>query len=184
MLRSGFSQHPQALQKGQYRLDPAHSSVLFKVSHFGLSQYVGRFNNIQAQLNYDPDNRQTTELQAQVATASIDVNNADFARELAGPAWLHSDAFPQAVLSVSGVERVDGNTSWHGGTLSLRGKQVPVTLRVQFNGGANNRLTGYYTIGFAATMTLQRNDFGITKFAGLVGNAVELEIHAEFQQID
>ena len=48
----------------------------------------------------------------------------------------------------------------------------PVTLDVTFNGGANNLLTGRYTLGFDATGTIKRSEFGITNLVPAVGDEV------------
>ena len=45
-----------SLKAGQYKLDKAHATLLFKVQHLGLSTYVGRFNNFDASLDFDPEN--------------------------------------------------------------------------------------------------------------------------------
>ena len=51
-----------------------------------------------------------------------------------------------------------------------------------FNGGANNLLTGRYTLGFDATGAIKRSEFGITNLVPAVGDEVVLEIHAEFSR--
>jgi polyisoprenoid-binding protein YceI len=66
------------------------------------------------------------------------------------------------------------------GELTLRGVTRPITLDVIFNGGADNLLTGRYTLGFAATGTIRRSEFGITNLVPAIGDEVTLEIHAEF----
>ena len=93
LVRPGYTTAPEQLQAGQYELDTKHATVLFKVSHFGFSQYVGRFNTLQASLNYDPEQPQATRLRALVDTASIDVNNPEFASELAGPGSLTTQVY-------------------------------------------------------------------------------------------
>jgi polyisoprenoid-binding protein YceI len=49
-----------------------------------------------------------------------------------------------------------------------------------FNGGADNLLTGKYTLGFTATGSFKRSDYGMDSFAGIIGDEVNLEIFAEF----
>ena len=39
---------------GSYVSDPTHTNVLWTVSHFGVSNYIGRFDGIQATLEIDP----------------------------------------------------------------------------------------------------------------------------------
>jgi len=53
-------------------------------------------------------------------------------------------------------------------------------LLTTFNGGADNFITGKYTIGFSATTQLKRSDFGMDAFAAFAGDTVDIEMHGEF----
>ena len=68
------------------------------------------------------------------------------------------------------------------GDFTLRGVTLPLELDGRFNGGADNILTGRYTLGFAASGSLSRSAYGIDAFGALVGDEVGIEIHAEFQR--
>ena len=59
-----------------------------------------------------------------------------------------------------------------------------MSLNATFKGGADNLLTGKYTLGFSANGSFLRSDFGIDAFAALVADEVFIEIHAEFQRIN
>jgi polyisoprenoid-binding protein YceI len=55
---------------------------------------------------------------------------------------------------------------------------------VTLNGAGDSLITGRYSLGFAASGTLNRSDFGLGAYAPAVGDEVVLEIHAEFQRVD
>src|SRR5687767_14174780 len=59
------------LPAGRYELDPAHASLVFKVRHMGLANYVARFTRIKAELNLDPDNLAASSLIATVDMSSV-----------------------------------------------------------------------------------------------------------------
>jgi polyisoprenoid-binding protein YceI len=59
---------------------------------------------------------------------------------------------------------------------------APVDLTVTFNGGGNNMLTGFYTLGFSATSKFNRSTFGVDYLIPAVGDEVTIEVFAEFQQ--
>src|SRR5690349_2855319 len=84
------------MQSGQYTLDKDHASLVFKVNHLGFSTYVGRFNALEASLDFDPENIPSAKLQVIVDMKSIDVNNPKFAEELRGSDWLDTEKYPQA----------------------------------------------------------------------------------------
>jgi len=172
----------EELRSGQYRLDQSHASLIFKVSHMGLSTYVGRFNSIDASLDFSADNVTDTRLQAQVDMRSLDVNNAGLEQDLQGASWFNSERFPQAHFSTLEVRPLTDNEFEFVGELDWRGVRKPITLLVTFHGGAMNMLTGKYTIGFSAQGVLSRSEFGMDAYLPLVGDKVQLEVYAEFQR--
>ncbi|SMF39204.1 Polyisoprenoid-binding protein YceI [Alteromonadaceae bacterium Bs31] len=171
-----------ALKGGAYELDPEHSSVLFKVNHMGFSKFVGRFEQVQASLDFNPENIQQAKLHVIVDTGSIYVNNEAFELSLRGDSWLNVESFPQAEFYAEGVNKVDGSNLVFVGELTFLGVSKTIEVHATFNGGANNLLTQRYTIGFEASALFNRSDFGLNKYVPAVGDEIELEIHAEFQR--
>ncbi len=168
------------LQQGSYSIDPDHTSVLFKISHLGYSKFVGRFNSMQASLDFDPNDPESAHLEAIIDISSIDVNDADFEKTLQSRTWFSAESYPQAYFVSNKIEVIEENRVLVHGALSLRGVSRPVTLNAIYNGGGNNILTRRYTIGFEIHGTFKRSDFGINAYLPAIGNDVELEIHAEF----
>ncbi len=170
------------LKPGDYRLDKNHARLLFKISHLGLSDFVGRFNEFEASLTFDPDYPEKSALHALVNMASLDVNSAEFEEQLNGSGWLATKSYPQAEFNSTSVSVIDENTFEFVGQLQWRNLSKPVTFEVTFHGGANNRLTGYYTIGFTAKGSFKRSEFGLSSYQSLVGDDIRLEVYAEFLQ--
>ncbi len=173
---------PARLEGGTYRLDPSHFAVLWKVSHLGFSHFVGRFDRADATLDFDPAAPAAASLTVTVETASLDTRLPDLDSTLRGSGWFDVATYPQAVFRSTAIAITGPATGSVTGDLTLLGVTRPVTLDVTFNGGATNLLTGHYTLGFAATGTLLRSEFGLTNLVPAVGDEVELEIQAEFQK--
>jgi polyisoprenoid-binding protein YceI len=173
---------PAKLPAGAYRLDPEHASLLVKLDHFGFSQLVGRFDRLEASLDFDPERPAAAHLTVLIDPASIDFNLPKFEQDLRGPDWFDVARFPQARFESRTIAITGDKTGRVTGDLTLHGVTAPVTLEVTFNGGADSLLTGRYTLGFAASGTLSRSSFGLGAYAPAVGDQVTLEIHAEFQR--
>lgn len=169
-----------ALKPGDYQLDPEHTAVLFKVDHMGYSKFVGRFNQVQASLYWDAESIERSRLEAVVDMASVDVNNEKFERALKGKFWFDTKNYPQAIFKTRSAERLTDDTLRFQGDLMFMGVTKIVDVDVVFNGAATNWVTGKYTLGFSASSTILRSDFGLDRFVPAVGDEVELEIHAEF----
>ncbi|UJF21574.1 YceI family protein [Shewanella sp. OMA3-2] len=188
------------LPAGEYTLDPNHAALVFKIQHLGLSTYVGRFNQFDAKLSFAPNNMQAAQLEATVQIDSLDINNQKLEKTLQNSNWFDSKQFPQAyfksqkVTAVSSIKtsltkagaEVDPNEALNSnqfefyGLLTLHGITQPVTFNATFHGGADNWMTGKYTLGFSAIGTIKRSDFGISSYIPIVGDEIQLEIYAEF----
>lgn len=174
---------PSELPAGAYRLDPEHASLLFKLDHLGFSQLVGRFDRFDASLDFDPKQPEAARLTVVIDVASIDLNLPQFEQDLRGPDWFDGAQFPQARFVSRRIEIVGATSGRVSGDLTLHGVSAPVTLEVTFNGAGDSLITGRYTLGFAATGTLNRSDFGLGAYAPAISDEVTLEIQAEFQRV-
>lgn len=170
------------LKPGSYQLDAKHTNVLFKINHLGFTDYVGRFNRVDAQLEFDPEHLAEAKLSAVIDIASIDVNNPDLEETLRGSSWFDSAQYPQAVFTTTGVKPIDNNSADFIGTLSLHGVTRTFVLHVRFNGGGTDLLTGDYTLGFSASGSLLRSDYGISYLVPAIADQVNIEVFAEFQK--
>lgn len=182
LIRPNYSQELLELRPGAYTLDPEHAYVNFRVGHLGLSTIVGRFNVVAGSLDFDPENITNLSLQGIIESASVDVNNAELEETLQEDAWFDSEAYPQITFSSTSVERIGDNTVNIIGDLTLRGVTREIAVETRFNGGADNFLTGKYTLGFSANTTIKRSDYGMDSFAALVADDIDIEMHGEFQR--
>jgi polyisoprenoid-binding protein YceI len=181
-LQPSLKQDFVEIKAGEYVLDKDHASLLFKINHMGFSSYVGRFNDFEVSLDFDPNNIENSRIEAIIDMRSIDVNNSDFAETLAGPGWLDTDNFPQAVFRSVSLKKVDEKQLIVQGDLTFLGVTKTLNIEVTLNGAANNPLTRKFTLGFAANLSFKRSDFGLKKFIPIVGDEVAIEIHSEFQR--
>lgn len=168
------------LQPGDFRLDTAHAALLFRINHLGFADYAGRFDRFEASLSGDPADPGSAQVEAIIDITSLNVANRDFEAQLTGPDWFDAARHPQAIFRSRRVRLTGPATADVEGELTLRGRTRPVTLSVRFNGSAHDRLRGADVAGFSATAEINRSDFGIDRFSGLITETVRLEIEAEF----
>lgn len=169
---------------GTYEADVTHTNVLWSVSHFGLSTYIGRFNGISATLVLDVDKPEKSSLVAEIQTASVDANypkaDEDFDARIA-EMFLGVKEHPKITFRSTAIELGDDNTAEVTGDLTLNGVTKPVTLEVQLNGMmAEHPMTRKPVLGFSAAGTIKRSDFGSKAMQGPIGDDVDITIEAEF----
>ncbi len=178
----GWTLDTKHVPSGKYILDPDHTTVLFKISHLGYSLYVARFNSVHATMDYDNKHPEQSQLIVTIDPNSIDCHNPKLEQTLTGKDYFDTQAYPQVFYAAKSLTIKDDRHGVLEGELTLHGVTRAVPLDVVFNGGARNTLTGRYTIGFSATATIKRSDFGMKTLVPLIGDDVYLEINTEFER--
>lgn len=183
---------------GTYAIDPTHTSVTWRVDHFGLSQYTGRFKTVDATLQFNPEDPSANSITVTIDPLSVETDypadykatHADSAYETwnedlgRNPNWLNGDAFPQITFTSTAITQETASTGKVTGDLTFLGVTKPVTLDVTYNGKANFPWApDADKIGFSARTVLKRSDFGNATYAPNIGDEVEVIIETEFQQV-
>ncbi len=182
---------PGTLPAGIYVNDDTHTSVTFKVSHMGLSHYTARFAKAEAELNFDPADPTKSTVKASVDPLSIRTDyprpeQEDFDKKLSTNAdWFNAGKFPTITFTSTSVEKTGEKTGKMHGDLTLLGVSKPVTFDVTFNGAyTEHPMAKIPAIGFSATTTIKRSDFGFSTYVPMIGDEVEVQIEAEFKKKD
>lgn len=165
---------------GTYVSDQAHTSVTAKLLHMGFSSFTLRFDKVDAQFRFDPASPETSHIVVSIDPDSIDTGSKGLDRQLAGKAWFDAEDFPQISFTSDHIDPGDGRHGTVAGNLTIHGVTKPVILAVTFNGVGGDLIPFVTRVGFSATTTIKRADFGLTRFPGLVGDDVQLLVEIEF----
>ena len=178
---------------GEYALDPSHSTVTVSAQHFGLANYVLRFNKVSGTLNFNAETPAQSTIQATVDVTSLDTpysGNRDFDSELQNSSWLDSASFGTATFASTAVEQTGPSTARVTGDLTLHGQTHPITLDVTYDGSHSPHPMGMQvsSIGFSARGAFSRSQFGLSELLPTAGgndgvsDEVTLIIEAEFSR--
>jgi len=175
--------------KGAYQVDKLHTSLVFRVDHLGFSAYTGRFSRVDAALDFDPARIATSRVDVTIDPRSIEADNAPsaFLESLAGKDWLDAGRFPTMTFRSKTIEVTGTNTFRIHGDLTLHGVTRSIVLDARYNGGyASHPMEPKARIGFSATTTFKRSDFGVSKGIPApgttmgVGDEVQVVLETEF----
>jgi len=176
------------MPSGEYALDPRHTSVAWRIRHWGLSPYTGRFDAESGVLTFDAADPTRSSVSVRIPLASIStglLNQAGeraFDRDIA--AYLGAEAHPDIVFTSTSVEITSPTTGRIQGDLSFNGRTHPVTLEAVFEGGRVIPTSQRPTLGFTAHTIIQRSRWleGVPPLhnSASPGDEVELIISAEF----
>ena len=180
LLKPDVTADITALEAGDWKLDPAHAALVFRINHLGYSDLIGRFETFDVSLSGDAADPASARAEAVIDMHSLDIANDSFAAELMGPKFFDADTYPQAVFRTLTVRPGPDNTAQVDGELTLHGVTKPVMLDVRFNGTAFDPIRGAEVAGFSASAVIDRSDFGVSAYSGLVTDDVRIEIEAEF----
>lgn len=180
----GVSTDSKQAPTGRYTIEPGHTQILFSIFHTGTTNYYGRFDKASGTLNYDAPQPEKSKVSITINMASIDTPSSVLNGELSGPTVFDVAKYPTATFTSTSIVRTGSTTGKVSGNLTLKNITKPVVLDVTFHGGAMNPMSNAYMVGFSASTTIKRTDFGITgmRWEPMVSDDVKLVIEALFQQ--
>ena len=164
-----------------YKVDPAHSTLMFSVRHLGINNVKGIFTNYTGTLVLD--GKSIKEATGTIQTASIDTGVAQRDDHLRSDDFFDAAKHPTITFKTKRVEQ-SGNQPVLIADFTMRGVTKEVRLPVTLNGPIKDQ-TGATRIGLEANAKLNRKDYGIAFAAALesgiamVGEEVEIQISAE-----
>lgn len=171
------------MPSGTYHLDKSHATVLFKVRHMGFADYIGRFNDFAGQIDFNKQDPAQSSASITINAASIDTNHPHLEEKLKAADAFNVEAFPEIVFNTTELTMSTPTQGQMTGDLTMLGKTLPVTFDVVFHGGGVHPFSKQYTMGFAATATIDRSQWGFESWVPMVGADVQVEVHAEFGQL-
>jgi len=163
----------------RFAIDPVHTRVAFQVSHAGFSSPIGSFSGAQGTLDFDPDDWRRARVEVRIPVATLELGDADWRRRVLDRTFFDAARFPEARFVSTQVEPRGADAALVSGDLTLHGVTRPVQLQVRLNRLARHPLSFRRTVGFSATATLSRSDFGMDNWGNLVGDEVRLLLEVE-----
>jgi polyisoprenoid-binding protein YceI len=169
---------PTAAPAGSYKIDPAHSGAFFEIGHMGgISRFMARFNDIAGDLVVDAPEK--SKISVAIKTDSVDTNHEGLDKHLKSPDFFNAVQFPTLNFASTAI-KLDGNGEGSVvGNLTLHGVTKPVTLKLK-QIGAGKGMKGEQRVGYVATGTIKRTDFGMGYgVPGAATDDVDLKINIE-----
>jgi polyisoprenoid-binding protein YceI len=162
-----------------YALDPHHTMVLFSWSHFGYSHPTAELGLGQGTLTFDPQHPEQAKVEVTLPMSGLDTHVPALNEHLAKPDFLDSAKYPLVTYKSTRVEAVGNGHFRVTGDLTVHGVTRPVVLDATLNKVGKHPMSGKQSIGFDATGTLKRSDFGVAAYVPNVSDEISLRITTE-----
>jgi polyisoprenoid-binding protein YceI len=173
---------------GNYAVESTHAQIQWTVNHFGFNDYFGIFGSPTGTLTLDPAKPNEAKVSIDIPISELATSRAKLTEHMLRPGkdgkapdFFDVANHPMAkFVSTSVVAK--GKEAKINGTLTFNGVTKPVTLDAKFTGAGDNPFNKKPTIGFEASTTIKRSDWGMTYGLPLVTDAVRLKISVAFEK--
>ena len=174
----------------KWNIDPDHSVAAFSSRHMKVANVRGQFNGITGTIEFDPATPAGASVRAEIAIASLTTGNKKRDAHLLSADFLEAASYPSMTFVSTTIEPVSGDRAKVTGDLTLRGVTRSVTLDAEFFGPVKSpeALGGETTLGFSASTTINRFDFGVKWDVKMddgslvVGREIKISIDVEADQ--
>jgi polyisoprenoid-binding protein YceI len=145
----------------QWKIDSAHTTASFSVKHMMITTVRGTFDNISGTLTWDPANRASASVEAQIEAATVNTGMPDRDNHLRSADFFNVEQHPYITFRSTAFTLKDEDHGVLVGELSIAGVTRTVELSVSFDGEGVNPW-GMRVAGFTAETKINREDFGLT----------------------
>lgn len=167
---------------GIWKNDPPHSQLGFTVSHLGINDISGTFNDFDVTVKSSKLNFSDASFILEAKTASINTRVADRDLHLKTADFFDVEKYPTLNFASTSIKSAGKNKYKLTGKLTLHGVTKLETLDLVYCGTTENPMNKKQTTGFQVSGIIKRSDYGIgEKFpAPMLSNEVRIKADGEF----
>jgi polyisoprenoid-binding protein YceI len=169
----------RAHAQSNFKVDSAHSFIVFKISHLGVSSAWGRFNDPQGTVVWDDNDPSKGRIEVTVQTAKVDTGNSKRDQHLKSPDFFNAAQFPTLTFKSKSITKKGEGEFEVAGDLTVHGVTKPITVTVKKIGEGDKGGQFGYRAGWETTFTVKRSDFGMNFMPGGIGDEVTINVGIE-----
>jgi polyisoprenoid-binding protein YceI len=168
-----------------WNIDPAHTSVEFKVKHMMIANVKGHFSKVSGVLTRNESDPAKDRIEATIEAGSIQTRDEQRDAHLKSADFFHVEKFPTLHFRSTGVSVVGGGELSVEGDLTIHGVTKKVNFAVEGPTPPAKDPWGNTRIGLSASTKINRKDFGLTWNAALetggilVGDDITITLDAQ-----
>ncbi|MDA8747480.1 YceI family protein [Litoreibacter sp.] len=168
----------------KYTLDSSHSQVMFTYQHLGFSTTYGMFSGFAGTIMFDEDAPEASSVTVSIPVKSMFTGWEAREGHFFGPDFLNAQDGDVVTFTSTAIEVTGESTANITGDLTIQGTTKSVVLDAKLNQAGENPLAGKPWLGFDASTSVLRSDFGMGAFAPAVSDEVRIMISVEAQKAE
>ncbi|MFO7758141.1 MAG: YceI family protein [Roseovarius sp.] len=162
-----------------YTLDPSHSQVLFSYDHLGFSTTYGMFAGFEGEIMFDEENPGNSSVEVSMPLMSMFTGWEEREEHFMSEDFFDASEDDMVTFTSTGIEVTGEDSAQITGDLTMNDVTKSVVLDTTLTQQAEHPMENKPWLGFEATTTLLRSDFGVGDFAPMVSDEVEVRISLE-----
>ena len=162
-----------------YKIDAVHSQIGFKIRHL-VAKSSGRFTKFEGAITVDTKDITKSKVEVTIDAASINTDNEARDKHLRGADFFEVEKFPTITFKSTAVKEVEKGKLQVTGDLTMHGVTKSITFPITNAGTRAGMKPGSVVAGFIdGALKINRNDFGIKTYPGVLGDDVEIGLDIE-----
>ena len=164
--------------------DDAHSQLGFTVTHLGIADVSGTFNDFDAKITSSKPDFSDAVFELTAQAASIDTRVEARDNHLKSADFFDAAKYPELHFKSTSLKKAGDKKYKVAGNLTMLGDTKPVAVDLEYRGTVENAMNKKATAGFRVTGTINRSDFnlGANFPAPMISNEVRIKADGEFVQ--
>lgn len=142
-------------------IDSDHSVVAFSVRHMMIAHVRGQFNRVSGVVMFDPKDIAGSSVELRFDPASVITGIQKRDEHLKSADFFDIKTFPEIVFKSTNIDYSGGTKADVTGNLTLHGITRPIILSTEFFGPVKDPFGTDVSMGFTATCTIKRKDYGM-----------------------
>lgn len=168
----------------KYVLDSSHSQILFSYSHLGFSTTWNMFSGFGGDIMFDQENPAASSVSVSMPLKSLFTGWEGRFNHFMSDDFFGAQDGDMITFVSTGIEVTGEDTAKITGDLSMNGMTKSVVLDAKLNKADAHPMKGKAWLGFDASTTILRSDFGVGNFAPAVSDELDVKISIEAEKAE
>lgn len=143
-----------------FKIDPQHSEILFKVKHLMITNVSGTFGEFDAIMHSSTEDFSDAVISFSANTSTINTHNTQRDNHLRSGDFFESEQYPTLQFQSASIEKKGDEHFILNGDITIKSVTQPISLAVEYTGKMTDPY-GQEKFGFEITGKLNRKDFGL-----------------------
>lgn len=168
----------------KYTLDASHSQIIFSYDHLGFSTTYGMFSGFNGEIMFDEANPAASSVSVSMPVKSMFTGWEQRDGHFMSGDFFGAEDGDLVTFTSTGIEVTGENTALITGDLSMNDVTKSVVLDAKLNKAGQHPRAGKPWLGFDATTSVVRSEFGLGLAAPFVSDEVKIMISIEAEKAE